>query len=336
MQNVIEDRCLVCGNLAQKSILEKPNRHFYECPVCGRYQTNIFNSLPKCDLNHLSFYLFYNKFNNRDSYYSTLSQDLCEKWQKEYKEGNKEHGYPVKLEMENIEIWYPKTFAEKTDKILLYLSSKIKHFGSSIELTEEEIISLLFVDRYDIREIDFQMRHEDEIRSDFKQILSYFQGKNLLRDIAGFKNTYDIMLSPESYSRVDELQKTSNLNSRNVLVAMKFGSETKKLREAIRIGISNAGYNPIFIDEVEHNNFITPELLKFIKDSKFVVVDLTHQNNGAYFEEGYAMGLGKPVIQLCKDGVQLHFDIAQKNTILWKQEDEIPIRLSNRIKATVE
>lgn len=93
---------------------------------------------------------------------------------------------------------------------------------------------------------------------------------------------------------------------------MKFGDDTKELREAIRSGISEAGYIAIFIDEVQHNDFITPELLKYIRNSKFVVVDLTHKNNGAYFEEGYAMGLGKPVIQLCKNGVSLHFDIAQK------------------------
>ena len=35
----------------------------------------------------------------------------------------------------------------------------------------------------------------------------------------------------------------------------------------------------IFIDEVQHNELITPELLKHISDSKFGVVDLTHQNN---------------------------------------------------------
>ena len=69
---------------------------------------------------------------------------------------------------------------------------------------------------------------------------------------------------------------------------------------------------------------------------KFVVVDLTHRNNGAYFEEGYAMGLGKTVIQLCKKGTPLHFDIAQKNTILWEKEEEIPLRLKDRIDATVE
>ena len=92
----------------------------------------------------------------------------------------------------------------------------------------------------------------------------------------------------------------------------------------------------IFIDEVQHNELITPELLKHIRDSKFVVVDLTHQNNGAYFEEGYAMGLGKPVIQLCKRETQLHFDIAQKNTIMWTTEDDIPEQLQNRIAATID
>ena len=116
---------------------------------------------------------------------------------------------------------------------------------------------------------------------------------------------------------------------------MKFGDDTKPLREAVRQGIQNAGYLAVFIDEVQHNDFITPELLKHIHDSKFVVADLTHQNNGAYFEEGYAMGLGKPVIQLCKNGVKLHFDIAQKSMIVWTDEGDLIARLKRRIEATV-
>ena len=142
-------------------------------------------------------------------------------------------------------------------------------------------------------------------------------------------------LTPKGYYRVDALQKNTS-NGRLVLVAMKFGSDTLLLRESIRKGIENAGYIAIFIDEVQHNEFITPEILKYIRDSKFVVVDLTHQNNGAYFEEGYAMGLGKPVIQLCQKDTKLHFDIAQKNTIIWDNEEEIPTRLENRIRATID
>lgn len=148
-----------------------------------------------------------------------------------------------------------------------------------------------------------------------------------------FQSLYKLL--PDGYARIDFLQKNST-NGNNVLVAMKFGEETMLLRENIRKGISEAGYIPIFIDEVQYNDFITPELLKYIKDSKFVVVDLSHQNNGAYFEEGYAMGLGKPVIQLCKKGVNLHFDIAQKNTIMWESEDAIPNKLKNGIIATID
>ena len=39
---------------------------------------------------------------------------------------------------------------------------------------------------------------------------------------------------------------------------MKFGEDTNQLREAIRKGVTAAGYKAIFIDEVEHNDFITP------------------------------------------------------------------------------
>lgn len=53
-------------------------------------------------------------------------------------------------------------------------------------------------------------------------------------------------------------------------------------------------------------------------------------------EEGYAMGIGKTVIQLCQKDTILHFDIAQKNTIMWDVEDDIPKRLANRIRATID
>jgi hypothetical protein len=48
------------------------------------------------------------------------------------------------------------------------------------------------------------------------------------------------------------------------------------------------------------------------------------------------MGLGKPVIQLCQKDTKLHFDIAQKNTIMWETEADIPEKLTNRIKATID
>jgi nucleoside 2-deoxyribosyltransferase len=63
-----------------------------------------------------------------------------------------------------------------------------------------------------------------------------------------------------------------------------------------------------------------------IRDAAFLVADLTHDNYGAYWEAGYAEGLGKPVIYLCEKSkfkaAPPHFDTNHCTTVLW-QSDEI-------------
>lgn len=336
-------QCPVCGSQASAQQIYDPFGIFYICPVCGRFEitdsgTALINN-PQ-----LQSFLFYNCFIDDNiteyRYHTTLSKETCDEYKKDFDEGNNTHGHPVHMDSVIIDNWYPKTFADRVDYILLYLSKRAMHIGQRVTLKIEELYGLLFIDRKEINTFNRQM----EPRQDFVcQDEAYYMLDFLVHE--GFVTTdaregripspISILLTPKGYARVDSLQKAASRGS-SALVAMKFGDETKPLREAIRKGIQDAGYNAIYIDEVQHNDFITPELLKHIRDSKFVVVDLTHQNNGAYFEEGYAMGLGKPVIQLCKRHVQLHFDIAQKNTIMWDAEEDIPERLTNRIKATID
>jgi len=44
-----------------------------------------------------------------------------------------------------------------------------------------------------------------------------------------------------------------------------------------------------------YNNGIADEIMIESKRSKFVIVDFTYNNRGAYFEAGYAQGLGRPI-----------------------------------------
>ncbi len=118
---------------------------------------------------------------------------------------------------------------------------------------------------------------------------------------------------------------------------MKFGAETKELREKIKEGLQ--GFNVRIMDEIEHNHQIVPEMLYEIRNSRFVIAELSHHNNGAYYEAGYALGLGKEVIHICRrteEKNELHFDVAQINTIFYDSIDEIPEKLRNRIKATIK
>ena len=61
--------------------------------------------------------------------------------------------------------------------------------------------------------------------------------------------------------------------------------------------------------------------------------DFTQNRPGVYFEAGFALGLGKRVIWLCKktDLGELHFDTRQFNMI----DYETPEELRNRVRARI-
>ena len=339
----MENRTTMCPICGKEGAIAHANYDrnaiVYSCTICGRYEIDINH---KVNSNHFAPYLFYHSIRHETvyeyRYYSFLEKEICDKYNEEFEQGHNGHGRPIHIDEDIIESWYPKTFSERIDYILLYLESHISHVGQQVCASFSELCGLLFVDQKEIGADQFseKWRRDEDCISEVRYMLNYLKGVSFIEytDSIEEEGTILLRMTPEGYARVDELQKYSAYG-RNALVAMKFGPETERLREAIRKGIIDAGYIAIFIDEVQHNNFITPELLKYIRDSKFVVVDLTHQNNGAYFEEGYAMGLGKPVIQLCQKDTKLHFDIAQMNTILWETEKDIPGRLCNRIKATI-
>lgn len=330
-------KCPVCNERAEISADYDRDTVFYSCPICGRFQ--FVNGLGNINLNHLGPYLYYHRYvssfeKTEYRYNTTLDKETCDKYNKDFDDGKNKHGRPVHMDRSLIDSWFPKTFDERVDKILIHIYDKTEHVGQAIDITAEEGYSLLFVDRT-TNSFKPERRDELELNNEATFMLNYLKEEEYLDWGQSCDDTVELLLLPKGYSRVDEIQKYS-ASGRNVVVAMQFKGDTRKLREAIREGIEIAGYHAIFIDEVQHNDFITPELLKHIKECKFLVVDLTHKNNGAYFEEGYAMGLGKEVIQLCKNRVKLHFDIAQKNTIIWNNESDIPDRLANRIKATID
>ena len=157
--------------------------------------------------------------------------------------------------------------------------------------------------------------------------------------------TYNIQIMPDGLSRIDKFQQY-NADNRKIFVAMEFGNKTDSLYNAIKQGIEDAGYISVRIDREEHNKYIPLEILRQIQECRLMVADLSDKKNGVYFEEGYAVGLNKEVIQICRkkqtakegsdvDKLPLHFDVAQKNTILFDEESEISDKLRKRILAII-
>lgn len=148
----------------------------------------------------------------------------------------------------------------------------------------------------------------------------------------------EVAISPSGWSRIDELRRGSGSGAVG-FIAMWFNDEVKAASEAIDKAITVAGYEPVRVDRVEHNNRIDDEIIARIRGSKFLVADLTGQRGGVYFEAGFALGFGLPVIWLVReDGLEtVHFDNRQYNFIVWKPDalDDLEQRLRNRIEATL-
>lgn len=94
------------------------------------------------------------------------------------------------------------------------------------------------------------------------------------------------------------------------------------VKPAIKEGI---GYDLVDMRDVGRAGVIDNIMCTQIRDSAFVIVDLTHDNPGAYWEAGYAEGLGKPVLYICEETkfeeARTHFDTNHCTTVTWSRDN---------------
>lgn len=150
--------------------------------------------------------------------------------------------------------------------------------------------------------------------------------------------TAKFRITLKGLSRITQLQEAENPKS--CFIAMAFDDKTILAREAIRRAVTKSGFDVTIIDEVhlKSNQTIPDAILAGIKQSKFCIADFTLQRAGVYFESGYALGLGKPVIYICSkdDFDNSHFDIKQLQHIIYADTDELENLLYDKIEAWIK
>ena len=198
----------------------------------------------------------------------------------------------------------PMEIFERVDNALLNLGALYKEPGEIISVTKK--LGPIFYCP------DFKNNFQN-----IEEFIYFLKNMNYISEIENGNILSYFSISPNGWRRIQGLRKNSE-------------------------SIKESGYTPMRIDEKEHNNQIVPEILHEISKSKFLVIDLTHPNYGAYYEAGYALGLGKEVIACCRKEEfddpekKPHFDLYQKNMVVWTDLDDLKQRLIRRIEATVK
>lgn len=170
----------------------------------------------------------------------------------------------------------------------------------------------------------------------YRYVRDYLVAENLVqdrstkeeRDRAGFKG----VLTVQGWHRFAELDQRAT-DSRVIFMAMKYRDVLldRVFTECFRPAVEQTGLKLRRLDDHPKVGLIDNRLRLEIRDSVMLIADLTYDNSGAYWEAGYAEGLGRPVLYTCLEGFfrrtgefadsgGTHFDTNHCFTVLWRPD----------------
>lgn len=138
-------------------------------------------------------------------------------------------------------------------------------------------------------------------------------------------------ISVKGWQEFYERQKNDTL-SQQAFFALQFNNKTLKniIAPAIKLACEEAGFQLLAVDENRRAGLIDDKIRVDIRNSRFIVVDISDQNRGAHFEAGFAEGLGKPIFYICdkvvfdkhmKGHKTIHFDVEHHDIIVWDKDN---------------
>ena len=212
--------------------------------------------------------------------------------------------------------------SDKQRIVLRALEQRTKHPGDQVELYFEMDYPIAWATSAD----------------EFAYLLSALIDRGLIHGPERFNNPWcSFVITPTGWDALDEMRRSSR-NSNQVFVAMSFAKELVPVwSDGIMPALERAGYKAFRVDREHHLDRIDAKIMVEIKNSKFVVADVTDQRHGVYFEAGYGLGLGLPVIWSVRDNdlKNVHFDTRQYNHIVWHCEVDFQEQLYNRVVAVI-
>lgn len=163
----------------------------------------------------------------------------------------------------------------------------------------------------------------------------------LLHGVQAMGATATVTLTFSGWTRYEALRRGAP-SGRKAFMAMEYEDALldRIVNEHFRPAVQATGFVLRRLDDEPRAGLIDDRLRVEIQSSRFLIVDLTHRNAGAYWEAGYAEGLGKPVIFTCRASKfqeASHFDTNHHFHVLWDETalDAAVAMLKASIRATI-
>jgi hypothetical protein len=120
---------------------------------------------------------------------------------------------------------------------------------------------------------------------------------------------------------------------KSVFVAMPFSDEFEDIYQfGIYAAVRKCGYVCEKVDESVFTGPIIEQITEGIRNSTFVIADLSLEKPNVYLEVGYAWGLKKPVVLVAREGQRLHFDLSHHKCLFYKNISRLGESLEKTIR----
>jgi hypothetical protein len=221
--------------------------------------------------------------------------------------------------------------AEQADRLIQWIGEHQGPPGEHIQLPVSEVSAWIgaTISKDFNKGLDWILR-QDEVKR--------------LLDFAGrARGMYDLLwLTMAGWERYEAI-KRAQVESRRVLMAMKFHDDelNRVVNDYFKPAVARAEFELRLLTDGQPAGLIDDQLRVALRTSRFVIADLTHGSKGAYWEAGFAEGLGLPVIYTCRKkewtAQKSHFDTNHLVTIVWDPEnlDDAAKNLTATIRATL-
>ncbi len=157
------------------------------------------------------------------------------------------------------------------------------------------------------------------------------------KSLSSSENPIHMALTPNGWNYLDNHEQRA-IELCQAFVAMSFSDAMNKAWDkAIKPAILEAGYKALRIDSKQHTDKINAKIIAEIRNSLFVIAEVTEHKRVVYFEAGYAIGRNLPVIWCVNqnDLKNVHFDTRHYNHIVWKTPEDLKEKLYDMICAVV-
>lgn len=310
------NQCPICGiNLKEFEPPQRAHKYYFNCHFCGQYylSENCFISLPITLKN--------------DIHKKVLLAHIIRKMQ-----NAQSPPFIDDLLLDQILKRTLPSPIEQADNLIIWLGENDKYL---IELTE---VSALYC----------QAVIGAVSPAAFSFILKELKGLDLITGAFSNNNslvsTSKIRLTFKGWDHFDKLIKGAK-SSKKVFMAMQYNDHELDtiVENVFKKAVEQTGFELFKLNDPEKQKagLIDDRLRVEIRTSRIIIADLTHDNKGAYWEAGYAEGLGKPVIYTCEEAKfkvsKTHFDTNHHLTIIWNKNnhDKVIEELKATIRATL-